>query len=127
MLAFEMGGWGKVGRVPSSTFTRWPEFVDDLRTWQRSGTGRHLGFDEMVVSDLLTIDDIGADDDPWKGGSDKLCQLLTRREKEFTVVTTNIEPAHWPEKFDIRIADRLMRNSEVVNLFGLESYAFVQN
>lgn len=72
---------------------------------------------------LLVLDDVGAENDPWKKGADRLCQLLNQREREFTIITTNIEPHLWSEKYDVRISDRLLRNSVVVNLDGVPSYA----
>jgi hypothetical protein len=36
----------------------------------------------------------------------------------FTVVTTNLRPEHWRERFDARIADRLFSNARMVDLFG---------
>jgi DNA replication protein DnaC len=55
--------------------------------------------------------------------ADKLCQVMERRRHEFTVITTNISPAQWNQRFDIRIADRLMRSSTIIDLTGVPSYA----
>jgi DNA replication protein DnaC len=49
--------------------------------------------------------------------------VLSRREQQFTVITTNIAPDNWNTRFDIRIADRLMRNTNVVDLSGVPSFA----
>lgn len=115
--AFEQGLWP---RVPSASFVRWPEVACEIRA-------RNLtSIEDMHAADLLIMDDIGAEHDPWREVTSALCQVLSRREEKFTVITTNIAPEQWPEKFDVRIADRLLRNSEVVNLFGLPSYAMIQ-
>jgi DNA replication protein DnaC len=112
--AYENGQWGT--KVPSVDFVYWPEFVDKIRAGQ-AGQMR-----DAFESDLLVLDDLGAADDPFRIGTDKLCQVLTMREKRFTVATTNIEPAAWEQSFDRRIADRLLRNSVVVDLTQVPSY-----
>ena len=78
---------------------------------------------DCLESSLLVLDDIGAENDPWKIAADRLCQILSRRERKFTVLTTNIKPADWPVKFDGRINDRLLRNSCIVDLTGVPSFA----
>ncbi len=120
----ESGAWDKGGRVPSATFSRWAETVDDFKKDEKLGRAGILP--ELMDADLLLLDDVGADDDPWKVGVNKLCQILNRRETKFTVITTNFPPDQWPQRFDTRIADRLLRNSEVVDLFGVPSYAMVE-
>jgi chromosomal replication initiation ATPase DnaA len=115
--AFEGGAWDRCGRLPMVASVTWPETTDQFKS------GDYSILHDLLDCDLVIIDDIGAENDPSKNAADKLCQVLSRREKKFTVVTTNIPPDQWPEKFDTRIADRLMRNSKVVDLFGLPSYA----
>lgn len=118
-LAFDARKWDKGGRIPITTYVRWPEQTDHFKT------GDYSMQEEMIDTDLLVLDDIGAEHDPSKNAADKLCQVLTRREKKFTVVTTNIKPLEWPTKFDTRIADRLMRNSVVVSMFDVGSYSLL--
>ena len=114
------GATWPMDKVPSATFVRWPEVVDGFKN------GEFGVVDDMMSVDLLVIDDVGAEHDPSKNATNKLCQVLTRREKKFTVITTNIPPENWPDMLDTRVADRLLRNSEIVNLFGLDSYAMVR-
>jgi len=103
---------------PQSTlFICWPEIVDEFKD------GLYGVTKDMINVDLLCIDDIGADHDPSKSAANKFCQVLSRREKKFTVITTNIPVSDWPEAFDARIFDRLFRNSEVIDLFSVPSYA----
>ena len=78
--------------------------------------------EDAFNADLVVIDDVGSENDPWKVCADKFCQILSRREKKFTVVTTNVTPEQWTERFDGRINDRLMRSS-VVNQLSAESYS----
>lgn len=120
MKAFEDGLDKTWKKLPSIVYLNWPEVVDAFRD-NLNGT-----MDDMLSAGLLILDDVGAEYDPTKNATNRLCQILSRREKEFTVITTNINPVSWPESFDARICDRFLRNSEVVDLFGVPSYAFVQ-
>lgn len=100
----------------SALYWHFPDFVDTLKAG---------GWD--VVEDLFTapvviLDEIGGEHDPSRIGVDKLCQVLSRREKMWTVITTNILTAHWEEKFDRRIASRFYRNSVTVNLEDVPDY-----
>jgi DNA replication protein DnaC len=113
--AFESQCWG-TRAIPSSLFLPWPEVVSALVEKNRSI------MDDAFQTDLLILDDVGADNDPWKIGGDSLCQILSRRENKFTVITTNIQPAQWVERFDQRVADRLLRNSVVVDLSQVQPY-----
>ncbi|HXT10402.1 MAG TPA: ATP-binding protein [Candidatus Angelobacter sp.] len=115
--AFQKGGWKR--GIPSTLFLSWPETTDTFKA------GNYGVVDDCFKEGLLVIDDIGAEHDPSRNSADKLCQILTRRERKFTVITTNIVPSAWPERFDVRIADRLMRNSVVVDLSDATSYALV--
>lgn len=111
-------GWT---RVPSLRFIRWPEAVD------RAIRERVYGdYEDAMDCDLVVLDDIGAEDDPHRSGVNKLCQILSRRETMFTVATTNIEPEKWSSKWDMRVADRLIRNSDIIDLNGVEPYSLQQ-
>lgn len=111
---------GRVGA--SALWVAWPESCRDIMD----------GYDGVVrdawEAHFLALDDIGSETDRYKSGLtvDSLCQILSRRERKFTVVTTNISPAKWNERFDIRIADRLMRNSEVCDLSEVPSYSLTK-
>lgn len=115
--AFEKGGWDKLGSLPSTIFISWPSVASEFNEKNFSV------MDDAIKSALTILDDIGAENDPWKICADKLCQILSRREKMFTVVTTNIEPAAWASKFDGRIEDRLLRNSIVIDISNVPSFS----
>lgn len=120
--AFDAGA-GKTwtgASIPSVSFFRWPEVADQIRAKD------HSPVDDLKEVDLAILDDVGAENDPFKEVANVLCQVLTRRERKFTVITTNIRPEEWTERFDSRITDRMLRNSVVVDLFGLPSYAMIQ-
>ena len=113
--AFDSKAWGMDSR-PSSMFISWPEAASQFGE-------KNFGVVEDAMNEsLLILDDVGAENDPWNVCKDKLCQILSRRENKFTVVTTNIEPDNWSKKFDIRIEDRLLRNS-IVKHMKAGSYA----
>lgn len=116
--AFETGRWGTT-KVPQIIYASWPMLANEFNE------KKFYVLAEMNHAELLVIDDIGAENDPWKVCADKLCQILSNRERKFTVITTNIEPAEWQARFDGRISDRLLRNSVVVNLTGVKSYAVI--
>lgn len=114
--AFETGKWG-CEQMPSAMFLSWPEAASQFNEKNFSV------MTDAMNADLLIVDDIGAENDPWKICADKLCQVLSRREKKFTVVTTNIQPAEWAKVFDGRINDRLLRNSVVVDISNVPSFS----
>lgn len=116
MKAFETEKWGK-HKLPNAIFISWPEAASAFAEKQ------YGIIEDAFEHDLVIIDDIGAENDPWQICADKLCQILSRREIKFTVITTNIDPEKWIDRFDGRINDRLLRNSVVVNIGDVESYA----
>jgi DNA replication protein DnaC len=114
--AWEEGKWRP--DVPSVHYVSWSEIVDGFKN-NECGV-----IEDLYSASILIIDDLGAENDPWKTAVSKLCQVFNRREKLYTFVTTNIVPEQWATKFDIRIADRLMRGeSRTVNLQNVSSYA----
>jgi DNA replication protein DnaC len=113
--AFESGNWGS-SSIPSIYYGEWPVIVDSFKE------GNYGAMDSLMDDDLVVLDDIGAEHDPSKNAVNKLCQILTRREKRFTVITTNVPMSRWPATFDTRVADRLVRNSVVIDLFGVPTY-----
>jgi DNA replication protein DnaC len=104
-------------RVPSTKFASWPEIAVELAGKNTSS------LPELSGADLVVIDDIGAENDDWKTATSHLCSVLSAREHRFTVVTTNIGPEAWAERFDCRVADRLIRNSVIVDLRKVPSYS----
>ena len=114
--AFETQKWGE-SKFPSACYIAWPEAADAFAEKQ-------FGLmQDAFENDLVILDDIGAENDPWKICKDKLCQILSRRERKFTVVTTNISPTNWETQFDGRINDRLLRNSIIVDISSVPSFA----
>ena len=71
---------------------------------------------DTISADVLFLDDIGAETEKYKTGEsvDALCQVLSRREDKWTMITTNIDPMNWSQRFDVRVADRLNRHSAII-------------
>lgn len=116
VMAWEIGGWKD---VPTCHIVRWPLIVDAFKN------GQYGAMETMRDEDMLVIDDVGADNDPSKNGMEKLCQILSARERKFTVVTTNIFPNYWEAVFENRVADRLLRNSVIVDMSKIPSFGTV--
>lgn len=116
---WERGVWLKKldeGGVTVERLT-WSEVVMDMEFRREASLGTACG------ADVLFLDDVGAEHDPWKRGSSLLCHVLDKRSRKFTLLTTNATPDEWPERFESRVADRLNRGSVVVDLAGVESWA----
>lgn len=105
-----------VVETPYPLFFYWPELLDHMK----DGDWRLV--DSCSMARLLILDDIGTGHDPSKLGVDKLCRILSAREKKWTLVTTNIPPANWETTFDARVASRLLRGSTSVSLDGVKDY-----
>lgn len=103
-------------RMLSCADWRWPELADEFKAKNFSA------LEDLFTTDLVLLDDIGAEDDPFNVAADKLCQILSRREKKFTVITSNKAPEEFAV-IDPRIADRFFRNSKIVDLTGASSYS----
>lgn len=109
---------GAIGLADAWMF-RWPEVLDSLKSGDWDIT------EDMKSPTLLVLDDIGAGHDPSKMGVDKLCQVLSRREHRWTIITTNFMPRDWPERLDQRVASRLLRNSVIVDLSRVPDYSTI--
>jgi DNA replication protein DnaC len=110
-------GWGKADHFPICHYDLWPRIATCLMNKNEEPMA------DLYQADCLVVDDIGAENDPFKIASDRLCQLFSRREFSFTVVTTNIGVSDWEARFDRRTSDRLLRNSVVVDMGEVPSYA----
>lgn len=91
-------------------FWHWPGLLDTLKS------GNWDVVDDMFKIPVLILDEMAGGHDPSQVGTDKLCQVLSKRENKWTLVTTNVTPDEWESKFDKRIASRLFRDSEIVDL-----------
>lgn len=103
-----------------SLYWRWPELLDKLK-----GGGWDL-IDDTLNVPCLILDELGGGHDPSRVGVDKLCQILSRRENRFTLITTNVLAEAWDKVFDRRVTSRLFRNSVHVDLTDVPDFAKVE-
>lgn len=102
-------------QTPSVASWRWPELANEFRDKNISA------LPDLFETDCILLDEVGAEDDPFKVVADKLCQALSRREQKFTVITSNLMPPAFAE-IDPRIGDRFLRNAKVIDLTGVQSF-----
>lgn len=125
--------FARAGAEPAATaaYWKWPAVIvwSDWpalarRIMERDDAMWSVLYDS-VQADLLLLDDIGAESDKYKTGeaTDALCQLLSSRAGKWTMVTTNIDPTEWGDRFDVRVTDRLQRDAEIVRMTATGSYS----
>jgi hypothetical protein len=113
--AWTSGAWE---HPPSVMSVLWPRVCSGFAEWAFGVV------DDLCEADLVVLDDVGAEYEKMTDlARDKLCQVLSRREACFTVVTTNVALERWSDVFGMRVADRLMRRSHLVDLLGVPTYA----
>lgn len=119
--AAEMAFW----RWPATI--QWEQWPERSRAIVEAGAGFRMAdqLADAMAADLLFVDDLGAESDKFRTGetTDALCQLLSRRERKWTLATTNYPPHEWENRFDARVADRLFRNSLICDLSDAQSYS----
>jgi DNA replication protein DnaC len=104
-------------KMPDVCMVSWPAVVDGFKQREFSV------MEDLLDCSLCILDDIGAEHDPSGFGKEQLCLLLSRREFRWTLITTNIQPGAWPTVFERRIASRLVRGAEHVDLSKVPDYA----
>ena len=99
----------------------------DWPTLYRAGAklGQESRWEDAINCGLLLLDDLGAEVDGFRSGEPTglLRHLVGCRERQWTVVTTNIPQSNWAKVWDERVSDRLMRNSSIFDLQGAPSFA----
>ena len=76
------------------------------------------------ATDLMFLEDIGAEVDRFKTGepTERLREILNDMKDRFMVITTNVPPDQWEQRWDGRIMDRLFRHSEIIEMAGVSSF-----
>jgi DNA replication protein DnaC len=87
----------------------WPELLNELR----DGKAYERVSDMAKKWPLLVLDEIGASRDTTGYAGEQLYTLLARREKKWTVITTNLSMQELGV-LDNRIASRCFRNDGIV-------------
>jgi energy-coupling factor transporter ATP-binding protein EcfA2 len=75
--------------LPSACSVSWPDVVRGFKQ-QRFDI-----LDQLEREYLTVLDDIGAEHDPSGFGVERICMILTTRERRYSVITTNIQPGQW--------------------------------
>lgn len=120
--AIYMDVWPGAWSGPISTaFVEFPRFVEQVAEKKNDEY-----FEDVADADVAFIDDIGAEEDRFRSGIPAriLGDLLGARERKFTLLTTNVEPGSWSQRWDPRVDDRLIRRNAVTcNLYDPEHAA----
>lgn len=123
--------WVRAHDITGYNIGCWQNVIDSMfADWPAVVSGLSESYDEDVLellfqADVLFIDDVGAEIDRWKTGApvEWLRRVLGRREGMFTMISTNIPPSEWSNRWDARVEDRFLRRSIVVDLFEVPSYS----
>jgi DNA replication protein DnaC len=101
---------------------RWSRLLGQLRSGEYHRL--HVAAEDWFKAiDDLGTDALGADGEATQFAVAKMGDLLDRRLRKWTVITTNFSRKQIAEKFDVRIASRLMRHgSVIVDATGLRDY-----
>jgi len=118
-------GWEKrwwKNRLLVSVFNPWSQLAGTSED-ERDGVWR-----DCIESDFLVLDDVGSETDQFKSlvPTENLRLMLDERLGRFTMITTNISPKNWGTKWGPRVADRLLRGAELVELSNAPSWAVLQ-
>lgn len=89
----------------------------DYVSWARIARllrdGEYRVLDDLCVLSFLVLDDIGAEyGTPFIDA--KLYELLSRRERKWTVITGNLSLSDIEQRIDARISSRMIRHGSVV-------------
>ncbi len=103
----------KLAEVPATAFE---SFAGMANSKEMEGKEWTQTMKEIDRASLFVLDDIGTETDPFRDGEpvNRLTEILNRRARRFTLITTNVAESLWAERWDARVADRLRRFSEVV-------------
>lgn len=101
----------------------WSDFSNEAT----EGKNREI-VEDLLACDVVLLDDIGAEEDRFKSGSDTrlLGDVLGKvhDQRKFAFITTNFGPGGWRDRWDGRVQDRLLRmDSTIVDMTEAKSYA----
>jgi DNA replication protein DnaC len=113
--AFKCGIWA---RPPVSVFADWPKLAEmqDPDDYEEAAQ-------DLVEADVVFLDDIGSESDRFKSGehTSRLRRLLGKLEGRAVMMTTNLRPAEWAEKWDGRVESRLLAGKRL-DCFEIPDY-----
>lgn len=85
----------------------WPELVSELRA------GEFYRVKELGDCNLVLLDEVVIEHDPTGFVKDRLCELLKRRAKKWTILTSNLT-LEAIKNIDTRIASMMVRDGSAV-------------
>jgi DNA replication protein DnaC len=101
-------------------YRHWPSVVDGFQKRKDFNA-----VDRLMLANVLFLDDIGAEHDPSGFAREQIYLILSRREFRWNFLTTNYAPSEWAEKFEQRIASRLFRNAEQIDLSQVPDFSTI--
>lgn len=109
-FAYHQGSWHVP--APGCTYANWPEEA------KRCESPGYSLPEEVVQDSLVVLDHVGRDGSLSMDGSNRLCQVLARREQKFTIITTPQPRSAWAWSFEPRVIERLQMNSVIVDVLA---------
>jgi DNA replication protein DnaC len=114
-LYFE-GFWGQ-GSLPKVQYC----------VWSRRVAVDREAFDEWIDNtkqcQWIILDDVGSETDMYKSGepAERLRRAIDIGLQRWMVISTNVKPCDWQNRFDSRVADRL-KMPKCLDLSDVPSY-----
>lgn len=115
--------------APRPTFIQFERFCDTIENLQ-------VPYDVALVNSytlnsvkdcgILAIDDIGAETDRFRSGQPTAFlqrMLEDSHGHTSTLISTNVPEDQWATRWDERVADRLLRNSTIINLARVPAWS----
>lgn len=107
-FAYDQGSWHLP--APGCSYVNWPEEAK----WCES-PGYSLPH-EILHDSLVVLDDVGKEGSLSLDASNRRCQILARRERKFTIITTPQRQSEWAWNFEPRVIERFRMNSVIVDI-----------
>lgn len=123
-LAYDSGKWPG-SKFPVTEFVHWPSLCIEIE----EGVKESMAVRDVENADCVILDDIGAETDRYKSGfsTGLLARVLDGLKNKWGIITTNVHPSKWRERWDKRVEDRLLRhNSQIISMFDCPSFQEVQ-
>lgn len=112
-----------VYRQEGAFLVRWQRLINVMRNGEYGAMDRAAGDWFKAIDDIGT-DMMGSDNRATNFAVQKLGDLIDRRVRSWTIVTSNFSRKQIADEFDVRIASRLMRGSnQIVDCTGLRDYS----
>lgn len=128
LLAGEVYKWAKAcqwinkinhrqgGLIDTVRKVFWPKLLTKLRNQE------YWLLDELAECNFVFLDEIAVEHDPSGFAKDKLCELLSRRVRGWTVLTSNLTLGKLAE-LDARIPSRMIRDGSVAVEMQTQDYS----